>query len=126
VDRTPLPTSPFRTQFGSDVRPNFSIFVRIGIRLGPGFGLVSVRIGIGHTSGKSRVLCRGSESGGDKDGDRREHRRRLGIAGHEVCERREKLFELLIDDEFQRLICAVNIRENITRYEEFVKYEQSG
>ena len=56
LDRTSPPTSRFWTQFGSDIRPNFGLYVRIGIGHGPNFGPISVRIGIGHVPALSRVL----------------------------------------------------------------------
>jgi len=57
-DRTSRPTSHFRTRFGSNMRPNFGLYVRIGIGHGPNFGLISVRIGIGHVPALSSVLTK--------------------------------------------------------------------
>ena len=47
-DRTLLPTSYFRTLFGSDIRRNLALSVRIRIEHRQNFGPISVRIGIGH------------------------------------------------------------------------------
>jgi len=55
-DQTSTPTSHFRTRFGSNMRPNFGLYVRIGIGHGPNFGPISVRIGIGHVPALSSVL----------------------------------------------------------------------
>ena len=49
-DRTLLPTSHFRTLFGSDIRRNLALSVRIRIEHGQNFGPISVRIRIGHRS----------------------------------------------------------------------------
>jgi len=57
-DRTSTPTSHFRTRFGSNMRPNFGLYVRIGIGHGANFGPISVRIGIGHVPALSSVLFR--------------------------------------------------------------------
>ena len=55
-DRTSPPTSHFRTRFGSNMRLNFGLYVRIRIGHGPNFGPISVRIGIGHVPALSSVL----------------------------------------------------------------------
>ena len=39
------------------MRPNFGLYVRIGIGHGPNFGPISVRIGIGHVPALSSVLA---------------------------------------------------------------------
>lgn len=51
LDETLAPTAHFRTHFGSDLRPNFSLSVHIRIQHRRDFGTISVSIRIGHTSG---------------------------------------------------------------------------